>query len=91
MIGWKKFKEDIDDAPISEGVYLLLETNSEDGIVYVGRADNLYNRLSQHPDPSNPCLQRKAISYFAFEVNSDSENREQELIEEHDPVCNHTN
>ncbi|MBU4141573.1 GIY-YIG nuclease family protein [Patescibacteria group bacterium] len=91
MTGWKKFKEDLDDAPTSEGVYLLSETSSESGIVYVGRADNLYQRLSQHPDSDNPCLQRKSISYFAYEITNDSEDREQELIDDYNPPCNHTN
>ena len=91
MYNWYRFPGDIGNAPASEGVYLLSETASENGIVYVGRADNLQERLSQHPDPNNPCLQRKNISYFAYEITSDSENREQELIDQYDPPCNRTN
>jgi len=90
MTGWRKFKADLREVPTSEGVYLLAETASESGVVYVGRADNLYERLSQHPDPKNSCLQRKSISYFAYEVNSDSEDKEQELISKYDPECNRT-
>jgi len=91
MYNWYDFPEDIDEAPTSEGVYLLSETDSENGIVYVGRADNLRERLSEHPDPKNPCLQRKSINYFAYEVNNYSERREEELIGRYDPECNRTN
>lgn len=91
MTEFYRFPEDVNKAPTSEGVYLLSETASENGIVYVGRADDLNQRLSQHPDPKNPCLQRKDINYFAYEVNGNSEKREQELIDKYNPVCNHTN
>ncbi|MBA7653000.1 UvrABC system protein C [subsurface metagenome] len=88
MTDWYRFKEDLNVAPTTEGVYLL--GNSLKKPIYVGRADNLQERLSQHPDPDNPCLQRKEIKYFAFEETSNSEEREQELIEEYDPECNRT-
>ena len=91
MNNWYRFPGDIGNAPASEGVYLLSETASKNGIVYVGRADDLYQRLSQHPDPENPCLQKKDISYFAYEVTNNSENRERELISDYSPDCNHTN
>jgi len=86
-----RFPEDINKAPNSEGVYLLSKNALESGIVYAGRADDLNQRLSQHPDPENPCLQKKDISYFAYEVTSNSESREQELIDKYDPECNRTN
>ena len=88
MTNWMNFDGDVDEAPQSEGVYLLAERPSDSGIVYVGRADDLRQRLSQHPDPDNPCLGRKNSSYFAYEVTSNSESREQQLIDYHDPVCN---
>lgn len=88
MTGWYRFKEDVGLAPTSEGVYLLGDEDKD--VVYAGRADNLKDRLSQHPDSDNPCLQRKNIKYFAFEVTSNSEEREDELIEEYDPECNRT-
>ena len=88
MNGWYKFPDGVSQVPNSEGVYLLAETASEDGIVYAGRADKLRDRLSQHPDPNNSCLQRKNINYFAYEVTSDSETREQQLIYKYDPECN---
>ena len=91
MYQWHNFPEDINNAPTSEGVYLLSETNSEYGIVYVGRSEDLRDRLSQHPDPDNPCLKRKNINYFAYEVTSNSESRESELIRKYDPECNRTN
>jgi len=91
MTEFYKFPENIDQAPTSEGVYLLSETDSEDGIVYVGRADDLNQRLSQHPDSKNPCLQRKNISYFAYETTGNSEEREQELTDKYNPECDRTN
>ena len=91
MTEFYRFPEDINNVPTSEGVYLLAETASENGIVYVGRADDLNQRLSQHPDPENPCLQEKNISYFAYEVTSNSESREQELTDEYEPECDRTN
>ncbi len=88
MTDWYNFPEDLNRAPSTEGVYLLGDTLQN--VVYVGRADDLRERLSQHPDPNNSCLQRKAIKYFAFEETSNSEEREQELIDKYDPECNRT-
>ncbi len=88
MISWHKFPEEINMAPNAEGVYILGDADQTP--VYVGRSDNIYERLSEHPDPSNSCLQRKNIKYFAFEETYNSEQREQELIEEYDPECNRT-
>ncbi len=90
MSYWYNFPGGVGNAPRHEGVYLLSETSSENGIIYVGRADNLYERLSDHPDPQNSCLQEKIISYFAYEVTSDSERRESELIQKYNPRCNNT-
>jgi len=88
MIDWYRFPEDLDEAPASEGVYMLSETDSEKGILYVGRADNLHERLSQHPDQNNPCLQRRRINYFTYEITTNSEGRERELIRDYSPDCN---
>lgn len=88
MIYWHKFPEEINTAPNAEGVYMLGDAYQTP--VYVGRSGNLYERLSEHPDPSNYCLQRKYIKYFAFEEIYNSEEREQELIEEYNPECNRT-
>ena len=87
MSEWYNFPGDVSNAPTDEGVYMLAAGRI---IVYVGRADNLRERLSQHPDSNNPCLQRKNISYFAYEVTGDSQRREQELIDRHNPECNRT-
>jgi len=88
MTNWYRFKDDISIAPTDEGVYLL--GDNIQNVVYVGRADNIQERLEQHPDPNNPCLQRKTIQYFAYEVTSNSEDKEQELIDKYDPECNRT-
>ena len=88
MTNWYNFPEDRSQAPSTEGVYLLGDTLQN--VVYAGRADDLRDRLSEHPDPNNPCLQIKTIKYFAFEETNDSEERERELIRDHDPECNRT-
>jgi len=88
MDNWFNFPDDVSLAPTSEGVYLLSESASDNDIVYVGRAENLRERLSQHPDPNNPCLQRKNIRYFAYEVTDSSEITEQVLINMLNPPCN---
>ena len=88
MIYWYKFPEEINIAPNTEGVYILGDAYQTP--VYVGRPDNLYERLSENPGPNNYCLQRKNIKCFAFEETYNSEGRGQELIEEYDPECNRT-
>ena len=88
MNGWYRFKDDLSVAPELEGVYMLSESNSEEGIVYIGRADGLYGRLLEHPDSNNPCLQRKVIRYFAFEETNNSEDLEKQLIDRYRPDCN---
>ena len=88
MAYWYKLPEEINVAPTTEGVYILGDVYQTP--VYVGRSDNLYERLSEHPDPNNCCLQKKNIKYFAFEETYNSERREQELIEEYDSECNPT-
>lgn len=88
MTNWYNFPDNLESAPNREGVYLLGDIFEK--VIYVGRTGNLYERLSEHPDPNNPCLQRKTIKYFAFEETTDSEKREQELIEYYDPECNRT-
>ena len=90
MTEWKRFKEDLYEVPHREGVYLLAISPSDSGIVYIGRADDLNQRLSEHPDPNNPCLQRKSISHFAYEMSSNSDDRERELIDYYNPECNRT-
>ena len=86
MIYWHGFPEEVNITPNAKGVYILGDADQTP--VYVGRSANLYERLSEHPDPDNYCLQKKNIKYFAFEETYNSEPRERELIEEHDPECN---
>ena len=88
MAYWYKLPEEINVAPPTEGVYILGDAYQTP--VYVGRSDNLYERLSEHPDPNNDCLQRKGIRYFAFEETYNSGRREQELIKKYNPECNRT-
>lgn len=88
MTNWYRFPDEVNEAPTTEGVYLLGDARQE--VVYVGRAGNLRERLSEHPDPNNPCLQTIGVKFFAYEETSNSEEREQELINKYDPKCNRT-
>ena len=90
MTAWYQFPDEITNVPRQKGVYLLSLTPSLSGVIYVGRADNLQERVRAHPDPANPCLQRKPIRYFAYEVTEDPEDLEQDLIDRYDPDCNRT-
>ncbi|MFZ5392289.1 MAG: GIY-YIG nuclease family protein [Patescibacteria group bacterium] len=85
---WLKFPSQVLYAPETKGVYLLSEWASENSIVYIGKADSLHERLSQHPDPNNRCLNRKSIKYFSYEECSNPDIREKELIRKYNPVCN---
>lgn len=86
MTNWYRFPDRINLAPKTAGVYLL--GNQGEGVIYAGRADSIRDRLLQHPDPTNPCLQRKQITLFAYEENPNSEDRERELINRYNPECN---
>lgn len=85
---WYQFDGEIHLAPQNEGVYFLSESANIDGLVYIGRADNLRERLQQHPDTDNPCLQRAQINHFSFEETRLSRTRESQLIDYYNPVCN---
>ena len=86
MLKWYNFKEEIDMAPDTKGVYILADDRHN--VVYVSAAKDLHKELSKHPDPSNQCLRQKNVQYFAFEETPNSESKETQLITEHDPECN---
>jgi excinuclease UvrABC nuclease subunit len=86
MSNWLNFERDLDSVPHLKGVYLLADVNKN--IVYAGQTDDLHDRLMQHPDPKNPCLQRVGIYYFAYEINPNSDSREDYLISHYKPTCN---
>ncbi|MBU1074629.1 hypothetical protein KJ705_00945 [Patescibacteria group bacterium] len=90
MNGWYNFRKDLLNVPHTEGVYLLSESDAPgiENAIYCGKADDIHDRLSSHPDPNNPCLQQKNIRYFAYEEINDSEARERELIDAYDFQCN---
>ena len=76
-------------APIGEGVYGIFQSSG--ACVYVGRADNIEQRLLQHvrgDSDQAPCINRNSPSYFQFESTSDSYSRESSLIRELSPICN---
>ena len=68
----------IQNVPVREGVYELSDTNKT--IIYIGRSDNLQDRLHQHLNTTDPCIVN--AKYFRYEVTWNSENRETELLEE---------
>jgi predicted GIY-YIG superfamily endonuclease len=80
-------------APEAEGVYEL--GNSNNAVVYIGRANNLRRRLLEHNGASRTtCIGRNANRYRR-EVTAASVTRERELIQEYKqshggrlPTCN---
>ena len=73
----------ITDAPPSSGVYLLFDANGE--FIYVGKAENLKQRLTQHFSSSegNPVIQKYATFTLWETTNSveDAEREEGEIFD----------
>ena len=67
----------IADAPTSSGVYLLFDSNGE--FIYVGKAENLRQRLAQHfsGNEKNPAIQEFA-TFTLWETTNSLEDAERE-------------
>ena len=70
--------------PNQIGVYGLFKPNTW---VYIGRGD-IRDRLLKHLKGDNPCITRQAPTSWIGEVTSNNVQREKELIQEYNPVCN---
>lgn len=65
--------------PNQAGVYEL--ANFSRSTIYIGRSDDLNQRLQGALNSSDPC--RRRATWFRYEVTSWSEQRERELLEEY--------
>ncbi len=65
--------------PKQEGVYEL--ANFSRSTIYIGRSDDLNRRLQGSLNTTDPC--RRRATYFRYELTSQSEQRERELLEEY--------
>lgn len=79
-------EENVDRSPDDDGVYGLVKGEAETKI-YVG-SGNIRDRLQSHFRGENPCIKREEPTHYYREVRSDYKEREKELIEAYDPVCN---
>lgn len=85
-------KQDVDHAPASAGVYGLYANGAT---IYYGHSEvSIRTRLQRHQSgKEGPCTE--SAQGFNYELTSDAEEREEELLEEHKglhdgelPKCN---
>ncbi len=71
------------------GVYGLIQVE-EDGWawIYIGRAEDIRERLLEHLNEDDPCLISYPPTHFVAAITKDDVKREKELILEYDPECN---
>ncbi len=88
-----QFSDLIENAPAAPGVYKMYDING--GLLYVGKAKNLYNRLHQYTDISKLELHKQVMRSLVTRVEwetvpteSDALIREQELIKTQKPKYN---
>ena len=55
--------------------------------IYVGKGD-IRQRLLDHLNGDNPCIISHAPTYFVAEVTPNADQRERQLIQELQPICN---
>lgn len=75
--------------PRTAGVYALWRN---DRWIYVGQSTNIFERLLEHLSAAEGCIARERPTGFGFELIPDAQGRqarEDELIRELSPVCNH--
>ena len=88
-----QFSDLIENAPHAPGVYLMYD--SDDNLLYVGKAKNLNNRLRQYLDISKLELHKQVmrtlvtrVSWETVPTESDALLREQDLIKTQKPKYN---
>ena len=71
------------------GVYGLIQVQ-EDGWawIYIGRAEDIRERLLEHLNEDDPCLGKYSPTHFVTALTQDHVKLEKELILKHDPECN---
>jgi len=66
------------------GVYGLFRQNQW---VYIGKGD-IRQRLLAHLNGDNPCITREQPTHWVYELTSNIDARERQLITEFSPLCN---
>ena len=77
----------VESAPRRSGVYGLYSALW----IYVGEADDLWERIMEHFNDDSPCMRRYVPTYFVFELidnRTARESRYRELVRQHGPICN---
>ena len=75
--------------PGQRGVYGLIQVEKDDWAwIYIGRADNIRERLLEHLNEDDPCLGSYSPTHFVTAITQDNVRREKELTLEYDPECN---
>jgi excinuclease UvrABC nuclease subunit len=72
------------NSPKESGVYGLFESQSEDGLIYIGCASSIRERLTGYWNTNfadDPC--KRATIVYKREVTSDYKNKEKELLEQY--------
>ena len=61
------------------------------GVIYIGRTDNLKERMADHRSNGKHCMHRHSPTWVVVEVIGDEAirlRRERQLIDQFDPPCN---
>lgn len=77
-------QQNVDGSPNADGVYGLVRGETK---IYVG-GGNIRNGLQSHYRGDNPCIKLEKPSHYYRQARSDWKNREKELVEAYDPICN---
>ena len=90
---WHRFTEQSikENAPDSAGVYQI---DAGSTVVYVGQSQTIKSRLLEHKkgdSDQSGCINGQGSDWFRYELIADEKKRlerEQELVEALNPVCN---
>ncbi len=71
------------------GVYGLIQVQEDAWAwIYIGRAEDIRERLLEHLNEDDPCLGTYPPTHFVAAITQDHVNLEKELTVEYDPECN---
>ena len=72
-----------------KGVYGLIQVQKDGWAwIYIGRADDVRERLLEHLSEDDPCLKSYRPMHFVAGITEENVEREKELTLEYDPECN---
>ena len=71
------------------GLYGLIQVQEDSRAwIYIGRAEDIRERLLEHLNEDDPCLGSYPPTHFVTAITQDPVKVEKELILEYDPECN---